>query len=157
MRSLWGFQGLGSGLTAPRGWRRYASTVRRGEVFGETSAYPAIVEFTKASDCLDRVLRRVVVPGYSVVVQEREEPALVLDEPLLVALGQFGMIDTDGQIAEEAVHLGLVLVQVTPLQAVSVNRVNNAPEKFAELPCEGLELLVVGAAHQVVVHVPDEV
>src|SRR4051812_21367811 len=42
-------------------------------------AHLAVVEFTKASESLDRVLRRVVVPGCSVVVQEREESALVLE------------------------------------------------------------------------------
>ena len=39
---------------------------------------------------LDRVLGVVVVPGDPVVVEEREEPALVPKQPLLVALGKFG-------------------------------------------------------------------
>ena len=93
---------------------------------------------------LDRVLGGIVVPRDAVVVQEGEEPALVLEEPLLVALRQLGAVDAGGQVAEEAGDLGLVLVQVSLLQAVPVDRADDGPQQLAELRSQGLELLVVG-------------
>src|SRR5207249_2183049 len=64
-------------------------------------AHLAVVKLAKACERLDRVLCYVVVPGDVVVVQEGEEPALVLEEPLLVPLRQLGAVDAGGQLAEE--------------------------------------------------------
>src|SRR5262249_26635279 len=74
---------------------RTGSTVRlrlvhaqQDEVIGEatllqhTIGYPAVV-----GECLDRVLGVVIVPRHAIMVEECEQLALVLQEPLLVTVG----------------------------------------------------------------------
>src|SRR5262249_11446409 len=75
---------------------------------------------------------------------------------LLIPLRQLGAVNTSGQVSEEANDLCLVLVQVPFLQPVLVDGADDGPEQLAEPRSQGLELLVVGVALQVVVDVPDE-
>src|SRR5258708_3906381 len=80
-----------------------ADAQQHEEVGQALRTHLAIEHLAGPGERLDRVLPRVVVPRNPIVLQECEEPALVLEEPSLVTLGQLRAIDPGLQGTEVAV------------------------------------------------------
>src|SRR5262249_36423203 len=102
----------------------------------------AVGDLPVIRESLDSVLRVVVVPGHAVVIQEGEELAPVLLEPLLVALGGIGAIRPGQDRLEEPSRICLMLAEMSPAQAVPIDRRHGLPEQPAELGGEA------GLTHQ---------
>src|SRR4051794_31816811 len=95
----------------------------------------------------------VVVPGHSVMIQERKELATVLLKPLLVCLGNLGVKVPPGHRLEESFHFASVLAEMPAAEPVPVDRVDHQLEQAAEVGGEGLEFLVKGVGQDIVVEV----
>jgi hypothetical protein len=99
----------------------------------------------------------VVVPRDTIFVQESEEAFSVADESLLVGADQFiGILLLVDPLAVEPLHLPLMLVEVSSLEAVPLHVCHQRDEQFPEGTDERLEGCVVWVLPKVLIHVADE-
>src|SRR5262249_40753015 len=106
---------------------------------------------------LYRVLGGVVVPGHAIVLDEGEELAPALQQPLPIALGRLRPIGRLRDALEEAVDVSLVLTEVPLPQAVEVHGGNDRPQQPAKAASYGLQFLVPGVGQDVLVEVTQQV
>src|SRR5262249_19455877 len=94
-------------------------------------AHQAIREPSIVRERLNCLLCGIVVPGHPVMIQEREQLALVPGEPRLVGSSHLGAVDSSLQVAKVPGNVDLVVLQVPLHQTVLVDRVHDRPQQAA--------------------------
>src|SRR5262249_15764721 len=118
---------------------------------------PPVRELPVLGEDFDRMFGVVVVPRDTVVIEEGEQLAPVLLEPLPIPLCDLGPSLVRAYLVEERLARPSVFVQGSLPQAVPVYGFDDLPEQGREAVRQCPELLVEGVPEHIVVEVPQQV
>src|SRR5205807_6796038 len=88
------------------------------------------------------MLRKVVVPGNSIVIEELEQLVTMLQEPLSELDRRFGFPLGCDDLLVESIDIRPVLCQVLLPQPLLVDCRDDGPQELPELECQPLEFIV---------------
>lgn len=105
-------------------------------------------DIPKPSKRFDRMFGIIVVPGDVVVIDEREELVSVFFKAFHTSQRGRTLVIPHDNFSIKAIYRSRVLSQKMLLQPTTVNVLDDGLQKLAEIPDDGLQLLVVWVSSQ---------